>query len=200
MHRHGGRYYLSWGCFFALSDSVYGPPTPGRSWTRARLRLRSACPTGLLAALRLRRMRPELPCVPPSQPAADGSATPTAGDTLQLSNCTTATATRWRRLPTRATAAASRSACSGRERSCASGSTRAARTRRRAALAQCNSSDGSQHFDERRPVARQRDAHKHGQLRPNNASYTRRSAARAATAGPRRAAASGRAGGLQPRL
>lgn len=25
LHRHGGKYYLSWGCYYAVSDSLYGP-------------------------------------------------------------------------------------------------------------------------------------------------------------------------------
>ena len=25
LHKHGGRYYLSWGCWYAIGDSPYGP-------------------------------------------------------------------------------------------------------------------------------------------------------------------------------
>jgi hypothetical protein len=27
LHKHNGKYYLSWGCFYAMSDNVYGPYT-----------------------------------------------------------------------------------------------------------------------------------------------------------------------------
>ena len=103
MHLYNGSYYLSWGCFYARSHSVYGPFTyagaiidPDR--VASGFRMQTDVPEGCCnRCADGPRCRSNCSCVVPSTAPLKPSALPRAGDTLQMNNCSTARAFHWRR-------------------------------------------------------------------------------------------------------